>query len=443
MKVKLRIHNRLAGGGHQPFESMMTTAQRERKQPRNAGGADPGCIEAGREPGVRAGLPQGAGEPTLDQKVDFLGRSDAYPHSVTGVIRRETHMSWVFLAGDRAYKLKKPVRFPYLDFSTLGRREAACRAELSLNRRLAPDIYLDVLPLTATPRGLTIGGQATIVDWLVVMRRLDEGQTLEHAILEDRLEPGQLDRLVATLVQFYRRASRVSLAPAVHLHDWRQSLAYNLRVLLEPRFALPAGLIRRVASVQHRFLSHRGKALAVRVIRRCIVDGHGDLRPEHIWLGDPVRIIDCLEFNPRLRAVDPFDEIAFLSLECGRLGAAWAGEYIRRRVTRGLRDGLSDELFLFYRCSRAMLRARLAIAHLMEPHPRTPEKWPRLARAYLAIATADAVRLERSFKIREGRPRPSPRRAAGSFRRAAAPPAVSRPCRALAQLPAGRRARHR
>lgn len=336
-------------------------------------------------------------QPTLDQKVDFLGRSSVYAHPVTGVVRRETHMSWVFLAGDRAYKLKKPVRFPYLDFSTLGRREAACRAELSLNRRLTSDVYLDVVPLTATPRGLSIGGDATIVDWLVVMRRLDEGQTLEHAILEDRLAPWQLDRLIATLIQFYRRAERVSLSPAVHLHDWRKSLSDNRRVLLDPRLGLPSGLVRRIAGTQHKFLSHRHKALAERVRNRSIVDGHGDLRPEHIWLGDPVRIIDCLEFNPRLRAVDPFDEIAFLSLECERLGAAWAGEYIRRRVTRGLRDGLSEELFLFYRCHRAMLRARLAIAHLLEPNPRTPEKWPRLAHAYLRIAAADATRLERFF----------------------------------------------
>ena len=123
-----------------------------------------------------------------------------------------------------------------------------------------------------------------------------------------------------------------------------------------------------------------------------------------------MRIIDCLEFNPRLRAVDPFDEIAFLSLECDRLGAGWAGKYIARRVMRGLRDGLSEELFLFYRCHRAMLRARLAIAHLLEPNPRTPDKWPRLARAYLRIAAADAIRLERSLKRRANRPAQSPPR---------------------------------
>jgi aminoglycoside phosphotransferase family enzyme len=131
---------------------------------------------------------------------------------------------------------------------------------------------------------------------------------------------------------------------------------------------------------------------------RHVVDGHGDLRPEHIFLGDPVRIIDCLEFNPALRSVDPFDEIAFLCVECERLGARWAAAYLKRRIGYALRDGLSDTLFAFYRCHRATLRARLAIAHLMEPAPRTPEKWPRLARGYLGLAAADAIRIERLIK---------------------------------------------
>ena len=120
-------------------------------------------------------------------------------------------------------------------------------------------------------------------------------------------------------------------------------------------------------------------SLRARLRHRRIVSGHGDLRPEHIWLGDTVRIIDCLEFNPRLRVVDPFDEVAYLSLECERLGAAWVGAFIERRMKRMLRDGPAEELFTFYRCHRATLRARLAIAHLLEEHPRTPEKWPRLA----------------------------------------------------------------
>lgn len=325
-------------------------------------------------------------------------RGDVYRPAVPAVSRHETHMSQVFLAGSQVYKLKKPVRFPYLDFSTIERREAACRAEIELNRRLAPDVYRGVVPLVCSAGGLAIGGDGAVVDWLVVMNRLDENKMLDRVIGEGRLHRWQLDRLADVLIRFYRRASAVFISPAVHAAELWRSVAFNRRVLLDPRFHLPAGRVHRIDAVQRRFLTQRAALLAARVRTRHIIDGHGDLRPEHICLGDPVRIIDCLEFNARLRMVDPFDEIAFLCVECQRLGAPWAGEYLRRRVVRALHDGNSEELFVFYRCHRAMLRARLAIAHLLEPHPRTPEKWAPLARAYLRLAAADAVRLERLLR---------------------------------------------
>jgi aminoglycoside phosphotransferase family enzyme len=369
---------------------------------------------------------QSAGEPALADKVAFLSRRETYAAGGPEVTRHETHMSWVFMVGDRVYKLKKPVRFPYLDFSTLAKREAACRAELRLNRRLAPDVYLDVVPLVATKKGLSIGGRGSIVDWLVVMRRLDVEQMLEPLIIEHRVETRHLDRLIVTLAQFYERASTVHLSPAAHLHEWRRSLAYNKRVLLDSRLGMPHGLVRWLDAVQLRFLKSHARVLAARVRGRHIVDGHGDLRPEHIWLGHPVRIIDCLEFNPRLRAVDPYDEVAFLALECERLGAAWVGDYIQRRMMRMLPHGPGQELFAFYRCHRATLRARLAIAHLLEPNPRTPEKWPKLARAYLAVAAKDAVRLERALRKRASRPKSRSGAIGRSPRPGAAPPAVLR-----------------
>jgi uncharacterized protein len=352
---------------------------------------------------------------------------------------RETHMSWVFLTDERVYKLKKPVRFPYLDFSTLAQREAACRAELRLNRRLAPDVYLDVVPLVRSAGGLAIGGGGEPVDWLVVMRRLDERNMLENSLIEGRIETWQLDRVVAVLAQFYRRVQPVFISPAVRLPEWRRSLDYNRRVLLDARLRMPAGLVQRIDRVQRRFLDRRFELIAARIRDRKIVDGHGDLRPEHVWLGDPVRIIDCIEFNSRLRAVDPFDEVAFLSLECERLGAAWAGAYIERRMRLTLKHGAPDELIAFYRCHRAMLRARLAIAHLLEPDPRTPEKWPRLARRYLDLAAAEATKLQRLLRRPGDRSGCDPR-AAGERR----PPAAGRRTgfRAL-PWPQGRRAGRR
>jgi aminoglycoside phosphotransferase family enzyme len=350
------------------------------------------------EPAAANAASASAAPISLADKVAFLGKPDTYPHPARDLERKETHMSWLFLAGDKVYKLKKPVRFPYLDYSTLAKREAACRAELALNRRLAPDVYEAVVPLTRTARGLQIGGPDDAIDWLVVMRRLDESKTLEHAILAGEFPATQLDHVVATLVAFYRRARPVFVSRETLLLNWHDSLAYNKRVLLDPRLGLPAGLVQRVDRAQQRFLSRRARLIGDRVRERAIVDGHGDLRPEHIWLGDPVTIIDCLEFNARLRAVDPLDEIANLCVECERLGDGWASDHIRRRAIHALRDHVSEQLFTFYRCHRASLRARLTIAHLLEPSPRTPEKWPRRAREYLAIAAADAVRLEQMLR---------------------------------------------
>ena len=142
----------------------------------------------------RALRPAPTSPPTLADKIEFLERGDAYWPPVLEVARHETHMSQVFLADDRVYKLKKPVRFPYRDFSTLARREAACRTELRLNRRFAPDMYRDVVPLVHSTNGLTIGGIGDIVDWLVVMDRLDERLMLDRVIAEKRLHRWQLDR---------------------------------------------------------------------------------------------------------------------------------------------------------------------------------------------------------------------------------------------------------
>jgi len=374
--------------------------------------------------------------PTLNDKVVFLSRADSY--GLRGQVgRRETHMSWVFLAGKRAYKLKKPVRFPYLDFSTLARREAACRAELRLNRRLSPDVYIGVMPLVWQEGALAIGGKGVVVDWLVVMRRLDEQATLERALIAQRLDNAQVERVAGTLSRFFRRARPVFAAPAGRLAEWRRALNDDRQVLLHSGFPLTTGLVRRIDRTQRRFLDRARHLLARRLRQRRVVDGHGDLRPEHVWLADSVKIIDCLEFNAALRAVDAMDEIAFLDLECERLGGAWAGRELRAQIGRALHDSIPDPLFRFYRCHRAMLRARLAAAHLPGPEPASAAKWIGLARAYLELAAADARHLETALRTRAGRRGRALGAGGGSPRRAAAPPARRPASRARARGRAG------
>ena len=331
----------------------------------------------------------------IKEKVSFLANPRIYADRPKHLACRETHMSWVFIGDTFVYKLKKPVRFSYLDFSTLARREIACRAELRLNRRLAPSVYIEVVPLTRPATGLTLGGNGPPVDWLVKMRRLDETLMLENVLLDGSLDRPQLDHLAKILASFYAHVRPSLIDPTAFLAEWRRKITENRRVLSDSRLALDFPIRTRIDRALRRFLAECPHLLTVRVEHRRIVDGHGDLRPEHIWLGAPLAVIDCLEFSDALRTIDPFDELAFLSVECERIGSRWPGPYLARRVGHLLHDNIPSPLLEFYRCYRATTRARLAFAHLLEPKPRTPEKWPAQGRAYLALALRDALAIER------------------------------------------------
>lgn len=323
----------------------------------------------------------------IETKVTFLKCPEAYSHRPPEVRAIETHMSWVFLAGPLVYKLKKPVRYSYLDFSTLPARRRYCSEEIRLNRRLAPGVYLGKVALTRSPEGrLRLGGTGPVVDWLVKMRLLPEERMLDRLLLEHALAPGDLPKLVAVLTRFYGRARRVAWPPGVYVQRLRQGLESNAAALLLPRYGLPAGRIRAVLAAQRTFLTSNTHLLEARVRAGHIVDGHGDLRPEHVCLEPIPVIIDCLEFSRELRLVDAADEIAFLALECERLGSQAAGEDLLDLYSRLSGDSPPLELIRFYQSCRACLRAKLAIWHLDEQNLPNPGKWLERTLGYLNLA---------------------------------------------------------
>ena len=320
-------------------------------------------------------------------KVRFLSDPLSYSHLPHDVRVVETHMSFVFLAGEKAYKLKKPVRFPFLDFSTLEAREAMCREELRLNRRLAIDVYLDIRPLTLSPRGkLAIGGEGDVVDWLVEMRRLPQDRMLDHLLAEGRISGMEITILARRLVEFYRRADPSTISPSDYTDRFLREQAKNRDILTCRDFALDHGRSNSILDCLDARLAADYALLEERVRARRIVDGHGDLRPEHICFTDPIAIFDCLEFNAELRQTDLFDELAFLDIECALLGAPWFGPKLIAVASELLGEPTPARITSLYAAYRAVLRARLAIAHLLDPVPRLPEKWEPLASRYLALA---------------------------------------------------------
>jgi aminoglycoside phosphotransferase family enzyme len=323
----------------------------------------------------------------LADKVAFLSDPAAYPGLGREIETIETHMSLVFLVGDRAFKLKKPVRFPYLDFSTLAARETYCRAELALNRRLAPDVYLRVARLALTTEGaLALDGDGEAVDWLVAMRRLPADRMLDALIAEGGPGTAAVERLAVALARFYDSAERPLVSPEEYVRRLEAENDDNRDILTRPGFRIDQTRAQSLLDRMSRALSADRSLLEGRASGRFLVDGHGDLRPEHVCFENGVIIYDRLEFSPVLREVDPVDELASLATECARLGADWIGPRLVERVMTLLGWPDPGRLYPLHAARRSFLRARLALSHLLDAEPRQPERWAPLATRYLALA---------------------------------------------------------
>lgn len=328
--------------------------------------------------------------PSTAEKVAFL--SAPATHGGAAVDVRETRAAWVFLAGDRAWKLKKPVRLAHLDYSGVEARRRACAEEVRLNRRLAPDVYLGTARLTLDAGGrLTIDGPGATVDWLVVMRRLDDARMLDRSILAGTVTAAAVEAVAARLAGFYAQAPSVPVDAGAHVARFRREIDLGAGVFAQPGFGRTGARGAAVATGLRALLAGAPEVVTARVAAGRIVEGHGDLRPEHVCLEQPPVVIDCLEFSRDLRLVDPFDEICFLPMECAVIGARWIGPILLDRCAAALRDRPPDRALGFYAAYRATLRARQALEHLLEPRPRTPAKWLPLADRYLAEAEAALV----------------------------------------------------
>lgn len=337
-------------------------------------------------------LASGEGMPLLVDKVSFLASPGAYSHRPAEVEVRETHMSWLFLAGSRVYKLKKPLRRPFLDLSTVEKRKHNCETELRLNRRLAGDVYLRALPLRVDERGeLTLGAEGDIVDWLVEMTRLPAAEMLDERIRLGKLGDDEIVSLADCLAALYQRETPQVRDGDAYLRHIETESRLNRTLLMQPRFGLDRQKVAAVLDRVDALIEHWTPAIRERIAQGRIVEGHGDLRPEHVCLVHPPRIIDCLEFDRNMRLLDPYDEVNYLGLECEFVGAGWIRPLLLSQLDEIIGHRPSPQLIATYGAFRASLRARICIAHLIDDNPLEPKRWPDEARRYLSMAADECV----------------------------------------------------
>lgn len=325
----------------------------------------------------------------LDDLIAALARPEAYPHPVDAVTVHQTHISAVFLAGPFAYKVKKPVEMGFLDFRTLDRRRHFCAEEVRLNRRLAPSVYLGVVPVTRTGDRIVVDGTGDVVEWAVQMRRLPEEASLLALLTSNAISVPQIEAVARRLAAFHRGAARGEAIAAagrfaVIAANARENFAQarpcvGLTVTAE-RFAALERLTED-ALTRLRPLIERRAAAGV----PC--ETHGDLRTDHVYLfpdaapPDDVVVIDCIEFNERFRHADPVADLAFLVMD------------LTFHDRRDLADALADAWFTaaddaegrpllpFYAAYRAMVRGKVEGFALGESEIPRVERFADLHRA--------------------------------------------------------------
>lgn len=305
----------------------------------------------------------------LPQYILDLLHPSVYPHPAPEIRLVQTHISYVILAGDYVYKFKKPVDFGFLDFTTLDKRRHCCRQELLLNRRLSPDIYLDLVRVTRGAGKFKLNGSGEIMEYGVKMARMPEEKMMVNIIKAGQLQKDHIDALVDVLVPFYRRAEQSG-----EIDRFGEAGAVAVNVL--ENFDQTKGFIGGAALSQELFDSISGYAREFllredvfdqRIAAGRIRDCHGDLYSANICLADKVYIYDCIEFNQRFRYCDVASDIAFLAMDLDFHDLAGLSAYLIERFTAASQDDSLHTVLDFYKCYRAYVRGKIGLFTAGDP----------------------------------------------------------------------------
>lgn len=330
----------------------------------------------------------------LPEFIIALKAPQAYPYKVEDIHLIQTHISYVFLAGNYVYKVKKPVDFGFLDFTTLEKRHYFCQREVELNRRLCPDLYLGVVEVVRTPEGkICFEGQGEVLEYAVKMRRMPEEGMMGRIIREGQLTQRHIDQVVKKLVPFYQQAAT---GPGVDEHGSLETVAFNVNENFSQTEAfvgeaLSAKRYREIMTYARKFMEEKAELFARRIKEGRIRDGHGDLYSANICFDETrqdVYIFDCIEFNDRFRCGDVACDIAFLAMDLDYHGLKDLSEYFINGFVSLSGDQELLKLLDFYKCYRAYVRGKIGCFTWSAPEvpPEVRRQALSEARRYFALA---------------------------------------------------------
>jgi len=327
-----------------------------------------------------------------------MGNPAFYPHPVAQVERRDTHISSVFLTGPWVYKIKKPVDFGFLDFSTLEKRRKYCERELRLNARLSADVYVEVATIRERGDGsLCLGQDGRVVEYAVKMRQLPDSASLRELLKTGGIRKDHMVSLGRRLSDFYEHSTRSS---EIDAYGSPRSISFNM----EENFRQIQPFVSRfpepdkwefVRQVSRSFLESRHGLFEHRVQTGRIRDGHGDLRTDHIYFHEGIQIIDCIEFNDRFRYGDVAADVSFLHMDMEHLGYSEWSRALLFAYVAAADDFQFLSLLDFYAAYRAVVRLKVACLRMREVSAAEKEALAADVRLFLSQAYRYAFQFAR------------------------------------------------
>jgi uncharacterized protein len=317
-----------------------------------------------------------------------------YPDKADRVELVQTQMSFVFLAGNFAYKVKKPVNLGYLDYTSLAKRRFYCEQEVALNSRLCPEFYLGVVPITRSGPTFSIAGQGEVIDYAVKMNRLPQDCLMNVLLDRDRVSVEMIEKLARKIAAFHFEAETNS---AIQYYGQIETIRFNTDENFSQTekyigTAVTAKQYRRIKDYTRSFLREKAELFEQRVADGRIRDGHGDLYTQHICFCDGICVFDCIEFNERFRYGDVAVDVAFLAMDLDHYGRADLSRSFIEAYIRAGGDEQLEELLKFYKCYRAYVRGKVECFNYDDPYVTAQEKEQarEAARGYFELADSYA-----------------------------------------------------
>ncbi len=333
---------------------------------------------------------------------DYLQNPKLYGSSVSSVEIIQTHISCVVLTGAYAYKIKKPVNFGFLDFSTLEKRKFYCEEEIRLNKRLCPNIYIGVVPITQTKNTLQLNGTGKTIEYVVKMKQFPQNQIMTHLLKDEKIDEEIIDKICSRLVEFYTLEQ-----PTTEIASYGKAevIQHNIDENFEQTksvvgITIPQETYDFLKNANNTFFSQKKDVFDTRIQQGYIRDCHGDLHSGNIVITDKneIHIFDCIEFNKRFRFIDVASDIGFLAMDLDYQNHPYLASFLIRNYVEKSGDTSIYNVLNFYKSYRAYVRGKVTGFQLNDsqiPEMKkkelltTAKKYFRLSQYYALLFSLD------------------------------------------------------